>query len=412
MKFFTLAFPLLLVLFLDGMGLGLVFPMLNSLIVDPHASFLAVETSTNARNWLFGAIVGIYMVCWFFGAPYLGDLSDKIGRKKGLLICLFGSFLGYLLGALGVVAKSISLLILGRVIAGFTSGSQSIAQAGIVDLSTEKTKSRNIGFILLALSLGFIVGPMIGGVFSDKEIFSWVTFATPFYIAALLSLLNMAFLFFFFKETHVPKKNAPRIPLSHAITIFISAFRSKRIRFLSFFFLIFIIGWSNYYTYISPFLYKKFGFPPLEVTLFMSILGLGFALGFGILPSYCAKRFSLKNTVIVSTFIAAACALATFAPPKQLFAWLSVVPMGVFVSLAYSTTITLFSTQVDEDAQGWIMGITGAIMALSFGVVGLFSGLIQDGITNTPLILSFSFLTISAIFLSFEREGKPIHGPE
>src|SRR3990167_1878152 len=158
--------PLFLVLFIDGMGLSLIFPILNSIIVDPQSAFLSVSTSVGTRDFLYGLIVGIFMLCWFFGAAILGDLSDLIGRKKSLLICLIGAFLGYLLSAGAIVVKSIWLLILGRIVAGFTAGSQPIAQAAVVDVSTPEHKTRNIGFIILSPSLGFVLGPIIGGVLS------------------------------------------------------------------------------------------------------------------------------------------------------------------------------------------------------------------------------------------------------
>ncbi len=75
------------------------------------------------------------MICWFFGAAILGDLSDSVGRKKSLMICLIGAFLGYLLSAIAIAFHNFWFLILGRIIAGFTSGSQPIAQAAIVDIS-------------------------------------------------------------------------------------------------------------------------------------------------------------------------------------------------------------------------------------------------------------------------------------
>ena len=84
---FTVA-PLFLVLFIDGMGLGLLFPILNSIIVDPASAFLPATTSIVMRDFLYGLTVGIFMLCWFFGAAILGDLSDTVGRKKALMICL------------------------------------------------------------------------------------------------------------------------------------------------------------------------------------------------------------------------------------------------------------------------------------------------------------------------------------
>ena len=71
--------PLFLVLFIDGMGLGLLFPILNAIIIEPNAGFIELSVNLNQREVLYGFIVGIFMLCWFFGAAYLGDLSDSIG---------------------------------------------------------------------------------------------------------------------------------------------------------------------------------------------------------------------------------------------------------------------------------------------------------------------------------------------
>lgn len=411
MKFFAAAFPLFLVLFLDGMGLGLVFPMLNSILIDPAASFLPPATSDEMRNFLYGLTVGIFMICWFFGAAILGDLSDTIGRRKSLLICLLGGFLGYFFSALGVVFRSMTILIIGRLIAGFTSGSQAIAQAAIVDLSTPETKNRNIGLILLAVSIGFIVGPMLRGILSSSTLVSWFSFSTPFYFAAVLSLLNAVFLYFFFKETFV-KKGKVVIHFHHAIQIFISAFKHPKIRFLSLFFLFFILGWSNYYTYISMFLFKRYGFSPLEVTFFMALLGLGFSIGFGFLPNYSAKKLGLKGSVILGIVVGAFSILITVAASKASYAWLTVIPIGIFISVAYSNGISLFSNQVDAESQGWVMGITGSIMALCFGVVGLLSWLINKFSPGAPLVISYILLFLSALIVYFYQRVKQIHRPE
>ena len=98
--FFTIAAPLFLVLFIDGMGLGLVIPVLNGLLFDTNSTFMSqYANSAMMQNVIYGSIIGIFMLCWFFGAAILGDLSDKIGRKKSLLICLLGAALSYLISS-------------------------------------------------------------------------------------------------------------------------------------------------------------------------------------------------------------------------------------------------------------------------------------------------------------------------
>ena len=169
-NFFKKMFPLLLVLFIDSMGMGLFFPVLSSLIIDPSLHFLHHEYSTESRQFIYGVVLSIYMFAWFFGAALLGDVSDFIGRKKSLLICLLGAALGYFGAGLAVTFKSLTLMIIGRLIAGFTAGSQAIAQAAIVDVSTDITKSRNMSWMIFTLSLGFLVGPIIGGVLSSAKV--------------------------------------------------------------------------------------------------------------------------------------------------------------------------------------------------------------------------------------------------
>ncbi len=402
MPFFLAALPILLILFIDGMGLGLVFPLVNSLIVDPETGFLSAGTSEATRTFLYGLIVGIFMLCWFFGAAMLGDLSDSIGRKKALMICLIGSFAGYCLASVAVMMKSVSLLIAGRVVAGFTSGSQPIAQAAIIDMSTLKTKARNIGLVLMALSVGFVVGPILGGVLSDHGIVSWFSFSTPFTFVALLSLLNALLLKFFFKETFIRKEKIS-IKYFHAIKIFISAFQHREIRYLSFIFLLFMLGWSNYYTFATYFVFKKYGFDPLQTTLFMACLGLGFALGASFFTQLFSKWMSLKRTIITCLVLSSLSTVVMVLTKDPLYAWITVFPTATFALTAYSSALALFSNQVDQNSQGWIMGITGAIMALSFGIIGLLGGVLLHHSETIPMILSIVGLLVSAFLLLFYR---------
>ncbi|MBT8506531.1 hypothetical protein B1F79_02900 [Coxiella-like endosymbiont of Rhipicephalus sanguineus] len=133
-----------------------------------------------------------------------------------------GSFLGYLLSVFSLVIHSLVFLILGRVIAGFTAGSQPIVQAAIVDVSSEEHKARNIGLILLSISLDFIIGPIIGGVLSDSRFVNWFGFSTPLYFSSLISLFNAFLLCCLFKETF-KQTGKVRIRFHYAVNIFISA---------------------------------------------------------------------------------------------------------------------------------------------------------------------------------------------
>lgn len=396
--FFLKASPLLLVLFIDTMGLGLLIPLLNTIIVDPHSAFLSFHATRIVRDALYGFTMGIFMICWFFGAAILGDLSDTIGRRKALLICLLGAFGGYFLSAIAVVIHSYVLFLVGRIIAGFTGGSQSIAQAAIVDMSPPEHKVRNLAFMILSMSLGFVFGPLLGGVLSDSQLVSWFTLATPFYFAAFISFFNMILLFFLFKESYRIKGKI-RIRFHQAIHVFIAAFKHEKIKRLSLVMFTMIFGWSSYFTFSSIFMMDQYHLTPFAVAMFMMVMGFGFSLGCGFIVDYCANRFALDKTVIVTILLSALCVLLTVRLQYQLVGWIMAFLVGCVMAVAYSTLIAMFSNQVSEDEQGWVMGVTGAIMALVFGVTSMFAGLVVYIGVGVPLYLSVFGLVLSAFFL-------------
>jgi len=388
--------PLFLVLFIDGMGLSLLFPVLNSIIIDPHSDFLPSSMGLGMRDLLYGFTIGIFMICWFFGAAILGDLSDSTGRKKALLICLLGAFFGYILSAVAVVEHSLTFLIIGRVIAGFTAGSQPIAQAAIVDISPPERKARNIGFILLSLCLGFVVGPITGGFLSDNSFVSWFSFSTPLYFAAIISLLNAIFLWFVFKETFYRTEKI-KIQFTRAIHIFISAFKHHRIRKLSIVFFIMILGWSNFFTFISMFALERYHFSPLRVSLLLAVLGVGFSIGCGFLVDYFVNRFYMKWIIVFSLFIVAFCMWLVIRIYDSTPLWILMLPIGTGIALAYSALVTLFSNQVNENEQGWVMGVSGSIMALCFGISSLLTGYLAHFGVNLPIYLATIGIAVSAM---------------
>jgi DHA1 family tetracycline resistance protein-like MFS transporter len=128
-------------------------------------------------------------------APVLGSLSDRLGRRPVLLISLAGSAVNYVVMAF---APSLAFLMLGRAIAGLTSANISVATAYITDISPEETRARRFGVFNAMFGIGFILGPVIGGVLGDH----WVRL--PFLAAAALNTGNLIFAVFFLPESRTP----------------------------------------------------------------------------------------------------------------------------------------------------------------------------------------------------------------
>jgi DHA1 family tetracycline resistance protein-like MFS transporter len=174
-------------LLIDVTGLGLIIPVVPKLIEQ------LLHTTDISKVALYGGLLTFsYAIMQFLFAPVLGNLSDKFGRRPILLFSLFGFGLDYLFLSF---APSITWLFVGRLIAGITGASMTTASAYIADISTPETRAQNFGMIGAAFGLGFIIGPMIGGLLGEMGP------RIPFLVAAGLALLNAAYGYFILPES-------------------------------------------------------------------------------------------------------------------------------------------------------------------------------------------------------------------
>jgi DHA1 family tetracycline resistance protein-like MFS transporter len=163
-------FNIFLIVFIDLLGFGIILPLLP---------FYAEEFGASPAT--IGLLVAVYPAMQMIGAPILGRLSDRYGRRPVLLVSILGSAIGYLM--LGF-ADSLLLIFLSRVVDGLTGGNISVAQAYITDITDEKNRARGLGLIGAAFGLGFIFGPAVGGALSAYG------FAAPAFAAAGLAFIN------------------------------------------------------------------------------------------------------------------------------------------------------------------------------------------------------------------------------
>ena len=170
----------------DVIGLGIIIPIVPQLIEN------LTGLGINEASKYGGFLVFAFALMQFIFSPILGALSDQFGRRPILLLSLFGLGLDYILHAF---APTIAWLFAGRIIAGIMGASFTTATAYIADISTPEKRSQNFGLIGAAFGLGFIIGPIIGGVASK-----WGT-NVPFLIAAGLTLLNVIYGYFILPES-------------------------------------------------------------------------------------------------------------------------------------------------------------------------------------------------------------------
>ncbi len=186
----TLGFIFVTIL-IDVIGIGIIIPILPALI--ENLSGEGLSEASRIGGWLMFA----YAAMQFVFAPFLGMLSDKFGRRPILLIALFGLGIDYVFHAF---APTLGWLFLGRILAGISGASFTVATAYIADISTPEKKAQNFGIIGAAFGLGFIIGPVIGGVAAKWGV------QMPFLVAAGLSLVNFVYGFVVLPESLPPEK--------------------------------------------------------------------------------------------------------------------------------------------------------------------------------------------------------------
>jgi MFS transporter, DHA1 family, tetracycline resistance protein len=185
---------ILVTIFIDAIGFGLIMPVLPRLLMNVGGIELP-------RAITIGAWMGLAMaVASFVAAPVMGNLSDRFGRRPVLLIALGGLAIDYLLLA---VAHALPLIFLGRVLSGMFGGSYGPAQAAIADITTPEDRAKTFGFVSAAFGVGFVAGPAIGGLLSDFGD------RAPFYVASAMAALNFLYGLTVFPETLKPENRRP-----------------------------------------------------------------------------------------------------------------------------------------------------------------------------------------------------------
>lgn len=181
--------PIFVIVLIDLLGLTIIIPLLP-----------LYATSFGANALIIGLLGAAYPITQFIGAPVLGRLSDRYGRKPILLISQAGTLVGFVM--LGL-ANSLWLLFLSRIIDGFSGGNISTAQAIITDSTSEKTRTQGLGLLGAAFGLGFIVGPVIAFM---SLIASGNDYHAPALVAATCSALSLALTWFWLQESHPPER--------------------------------------------------------------------------------------------------------------------------------------------------------------------------------------------------------------
>ena len=370
---------ILITVMIDSMGIGLMMPVMPDLIQEIQGADLG-----HAAIW-GGILATSYAVMQFLFGPTLGNLSDRYGRRPVLLVALFVMTLDYLVMA---VAGSIWLLLAGRLIGGITAATQSTAGAYMADISSPDEKAANFGLIGAAFGVGFVLGPLIGGLLAE--------FGTraPFFAAAALAAANMTFGFFALPET-VTDRIRRRFEWRRAnpLGAFAHIGSLPGIGKLLIVSLIYGIAFFVYPAIWAYFCQARFGWGPGMIGLSLAAFGITIALVQGVLIRPILKRIGERNAVLLGLGIDLVAFTAMAFVTSGFVAILLLTPLTALGSIAGPAMQGIMSRAANDDQQGELQGTLTSINAVAMIVA--------------PLLMTQTFWYFTSAGAPFFLPGAP-----
>jgi multidrug resistance protein len=383
-----------LTVFIDLLGFGILIPILPSFAVKE----LGVDEAA------VGIAIAIYSFVQFLFNPILGKISDKHGRKPVIVFCLFLNAMGYIVFA---YTHSYLILLASRVIAGIGGSSIGVAQAYIADVTTREERSKGMGLIGAAFGLGFVFGPLMGGLLSDYG------YAVTGFAAAGFSFLAFVLTFLFLPESLNLMRNKDREETISERRKLIDFQAIKKIlkkpdlAVLILLFFILTFSFANIYGTFALLGIKVYGFTDKQNGFMFGILGITSAIVQGGMIGWINKVMNKKNILIIaSILIMIMLALIPFAGS---FLGLSIV--GIFLSYGTGTfqptVLSLISEVSSETEQGITMGINQSLSSFARVLGPLWGGFAFEYLGYPfPFLTGAAFTSIIVIISIFYLPKK------
>lgn len=403
---------ILLAVFLDLIGNGILVPVVPQLLANPDSPYYLLPASVpmGYAYVILGILISIFPLIMFFFTPILGEYSDYVGRRKVMTLSILGTALSFSVFAIGVMTKSLTLLFASRIIGGISSGNLAVAQAAMADITPPKRRASRFGLIAAAYGVGFIIGPVLGGLLSDPGIVSWFDASTPFWFAAFLSIINAVLVSIFMAETN-KKKEVASIAWTKAITHIYHAYGMKNVRAIFTTNFLFQSGIALFATFFSVFLIQIFGFDQVAVGYYIGYAGLWLIVSQGIVLRLLTKRYDEISILRVFLFAGAVSILAYYIPTHVVGLLIVGACFALTNGVSMASLPSLISRRTPPERQGEVLGINASVQALAQVAPPMIAGLLAAEITpSAPIYVAGIVIGLAWIFflITVKRDNTTV----
>lgn len=391
---FSLIFTILL---LDIIGISILFPI-SAYIVRQYSDQALMVTMLSV----------IYAAAQFFAAPVIGKISDRVGRRPVLLVCLAGAATGYFVFG---IAGSLWVLFLSRMIAGITGGSLSTASAYIVDVSKPEDLAKGFSLVGLAWGIGLVLGPALGGALGQFDL------RAPAFFSSAIALGAMCLSFFFLPES-LPPERRETVPMRlHDLNTFRSIGAIGRLPGLAGILLtgaFFNFAFNAMISTETLFVIVRFDAQPWHLGLLNVCAGLSLALVQALLIKPLSSRLGEARLAFMCMLLLSGSALAINVNPVFFLIYPIVILRSAFSGFVFPLMNTLGARRVSRQEQGQLMGVTTALNSLMAIFAPILAGLLFDHVApGAPYGLAIVLFIAAAFILRAQPPLDPVpqHSP-
>lgn len=390
---------LFVTLLLDVIGVGILIPVIPALFTDPNStSFMLAGYSTAMQIFIAGLMTALFGLMQFLAAPILGDMSDAYGRKKLLTVGVGVLAIAQLLFAAGISLASLPLLFLSRIVAGIAGANLSIVQASIADITEPKNRARNFGLIGAAFGLGFIIGPLAGGLIVGAT----GNPALPFIFAGCLGVINLISVTLLLPETHVVRTVVKKFSLGKAFHNIKIAYMDVDTRPLYTVSFLQMLGFGIYTSFSSVFLTYRLGFSEAQTGTFFAAVGICMVLSQLFVVRYASAHYTERHILRFALPLLAVVLFAQMAIYSVIVLYLLIPFTAIAVGLISTNIPALISKGVSGARQGAALGINGSLQALSQGIAPLLASGVA-ALTAVPFIYAVAGGLVVLAFMLFPQ---------
>jgi DHA1 family tetracycline resistance protein-like MFS transporter len=275
---------ILVTVFLDTLSFGFVIPILPALVAT------MTPDKQSQAHW-YGLLLGSFGLAQFFSAPLLGAISDRFGRRPVLLVSIFGIGLNFFITA---ISPSLWLLLVSRLIGGASGAAFTVAGAYVADVTSKEARSRSLGVLGAMFGLGFICGPVLGGLLSSYGL------RLPYFAATGFCLLNWVYGFFVLPES-LPKSRRSAIDFGKS-NPFSALFALTRVQGIGSLVWVFVLtAFPQFIVQSTWVLYAtfRFGWGPSENGFSLFVVGIAAVVGQAVLLRFMLRKLGDKKTALL-----------------------------------------------------------------------------------------------------------------